>query len=60
MTLCGPHGWNSQQPHNDPAWEGGISTVQGNKGGNCVAGGHPCMACTEKGYPDAIVPFVVR
>ena len=60
MTLCGPHGWNSQQPRNATAWEGGLASVNGNKGGNCIAGGHPCMACTEKGYPDAFVPFVVR
>ncbi len=24
------------------------------------AAGHPCMGCTEKGYPDSFVPFVVR
>ena len=60
MTLCGPHGWNSQQPHNQASWEQSLATLNGVKGGNCVAGGHPCMACTEKGYPDAFVPFVVR
>ena len=48
------------QPHNDATWEQGLATLQGVKGGNCVAGGHPCMACTEKGYPDAFLPFVVR
>ena len=30
------------------------------EGGNCTRAGHPCMACTEQGYPDAFVPFVVR
>jgi len=60
MTLCGAHGWNGQQPHNDPSWEYGIQTVHGNKGGNCVAGGAPCMGCTEAGYPDAFLPFIVR
>jgi hypothetical protein len=29
-------------------------------GGHCPRAGHPCMACTEKGYPDSFVPFVVR
>ena len=29
-------------------------------GGHCTRAGHPCMACTEKGYPDSFVPFVVR
>lgn len=59
-TLCGPHGWNSQQPRNDASWEQGLAALQGVKGGNCIAGGAPCMACTEKGYPDAFLPFVVR
>lgn len=60
MTLCGPHGWNSQHPHNDPTFDYSIGSVNGNKGGNCIGAGHPCMACTEKGYPDAFLPFVVR
>lgn len=60
MTLCGPHGWNSQHPHNDPTFDYGIGSVNGKKGGNCIGAGHPCMACTEKGYPDAFLPFVVR
>jgi Ni,Fe-hydrogenase I small subunit len=29
-------------------------------GGNCLTCGSPCMGCTEKGYPDAMTPFVVR
>jgi Ni,Fe-hydrogenase I small subunit len=28
--------------------------------GNCLTCGSPCMGCTEKGYPDAMTPFVVR
>jgi len=62
-SLCGMHGWNAQQPHNDSAWEYGLSatntTLSGAyRGGHCTAAGHPCMGCTEKGYPDAFVPFV--
>ncbi|TLM77921.1 MAG: twin-arginine translocation signal domain-containing protein [Actinobacteria bacterium] len=59
-SLCTVHGWNGQQPENDTSWDYGIATVQGAKGGNCVAGGAPCMGCTEPGYPDRFVPFVVR
>jgi hydrogenase small subunit len=59
-TLCGPHGWNSQQPQNDSAWEQSLAALQGGKGGNCIAGGAPCMGCTEKGYPDAFLPFIGR
>ena len=29
-------------------------------GGFCMTAGAPCMGCTEKGYPDAFTPFVVR
>lgn len=29
-------------------------------GGCCLTAGAPCMGCTEKGYPDAMTPFVVR
>ncbi len=60
MTLCAMHGWNGQAPHNSTALDYGVSGVNGSKGGNCVAGGHPCMACTETGYPDAFLPFVIR
>lgn len=64
-TLCGAHGWNSTNPHNDPDWDSGVGSVITNLngarvGGNCVAGGHPCMGCTEKGYPDSMLPFVAR
>ncbi|MBI5232600.1 MAG: twin-arginine translocation signal domain-containing protein [Coriobacteriales bacterium] len=57
-SLCGVHGWNNQQPEN----AGSISSVVGNagRGGHCTTAGHPCMACTEKGYPDSFVPFVKR
>lgn len=60
MTLCGAHGWNGQQPHNNAAFDYSVQGVNGRQGGNCVAGGHPCMGCTEKGYPDAFLPFVIR
>lgn len=60
MTLCGSHGWNGQQPTNNNSWDYGIAAVNGIKGGNCVAGGAPCMGCTEAGYPDSFLPFVVR
>lgn len=63
MTLCGVQGWNGQNPRNNavnPSVDYGVGGTNGTKGGNCVAGGHPCMACTEKGYPDAFLPFVVR
>ncbi len=54
-SLCGIHGWNNQQPEN-----GALSipsSVTGGYGGHCTAAGHPCMSCTEKGYPDSFVPF---
>jgi len=64
-SLCGAHGWNAQQPHNDPTWEYDLATANeiatnpGNyRGGHCTRAGHPCMGCTEKGYPDSFVPFV--
>lgn len=61
-SLCGMHGWNAQQPHNDTAWEFGLAAANpaanGNRGGHCTRAGHPCMGCTEKGYPDSFVPFV--
>jgi hydrogenase small subunit len=60
MTLCGVHGWNGQNPRNNASLDYGIGATNSGKGGNCVAAGHPCMACTEKGYPDAFLPFVVR
>ncbi len=69
-SLCTVHGWNQQQPQNvgvgttaqqaiataNTAESGGAPY----QGGNCTRAGHPCMACTEKGYPDSYVPFVVR
>jgi Ni,Fe-hydrogenase I small subunit len=67
-TLCGRHGWNAQQPQNafgtaSPA-EGALYPVSSTDtekiGSNCITAGHPCMGCTEKGYPDASAPFVVR
>ncbi len=60
MTLCAAHGWNGQQPTNNATWDYGIQAVHGIKGGNCVAGGAPCMGCTEAGYPDSFLPFIVR
>jgi Ni,Fe-hydrogenase I small subunit len=64
-SLCGLHGWNGQQPHNPSAWDEGVSQANviapgSYGGGHCTRAGHPCMACTEKGYPDSYVPFVVR
>jgi Ni,Fe-hydrogenase I small subunit len=65
-SLCGAHGWNGQQPTNPVTWDQGVSHVNGTalptvfNGGHCPRAGHPCMACTEKGYPDSFVPFVVR
>jgi hydrogenase small subunit len=60
MTLCGVHGWNGQQPRNDATYDYGVGATNSGKGGNCVAAGHPCMACTEQGYPDAFLPFITR
>ncbi|MBS3956149.1 MAG: twin-arginine translocation signal domain-containing protein [Clostridiales bacterium] len=64
-SLCGLHGWNAQQPHNSGDWEYGLSEVNSIptnpgafRGGHCTSAGHPCMGCTEKGYPDSFVPFV--
>lgn len=61
-SLCGAHGWNAQQPHNNATWEYGLSEANpmgtGHQGGHCTRAGHPCMGCTEKGYPDSFVPFV--
>lgn len=62
-SLCGLHGWNNQQPQNGktPGTELlGLASLNGGKGGHCTKSGHPCMACTEKGYPDAFVPFVKK
>jgi hydrogenase small subunit len=67
-SLCGMHGWNGQQPQNAGALYGAgkdVSTVNpapngAKTGGHCTRAGHPCMACTEKGYPDAFVPFIAR
>ena len=63
LSLCAVHGWNSTNPQNDPAWEknlGSITGENGNRASFCISAGHPCMACTEKGYPDNFVPFVTR
>ena len=73
-SLCGVHGWNGQQPENrkaavaydqdvasaNPNVQVDGSTLTGYKGGHCTRAGHPCMGCTEHGYPDNFVPFVVR
>ncbi len=60
-SLCSLHGWNGQQPNNDEAWDQGIANLNGNiHGGNCITGGHPCMGCTERGFPDAYVPFIAK
>lgn len=65
-SLCGWHGWNGQQPENAnvPAavgnglWNANTSPGGQAQGGHCTRAGHPCMACTEKGYPDSFVPYV--
>ncbi|MDF1542763.1 MAG: hypothetical protein P1P71_06550 [Anaerosomatales bacterium] len=66
-STCGVHGWNGQQPENREALRGAgfidshnVADFGGKQGGNCIMAGHPCMGCTEQGYPDAFVPFVVR
>lgn len=60
-SLCSLHGWNGRQPRNTATWDHNVAADQGNKrGGFCVTAGHPCMGCTEKGYPDSYVPFVNR
>ena len=65
-SLCGIHGWNNQQPQNSETYDYGTShanhAANGTTptGGHCTRAGHPCMACTEIGYPDSFVPFVVR
>jgi hydrogenase small subunit len=67
MSTCGRHGWNNQQPQNkdmNSATVHGIlyPSTDGTTpiGGCCLTAGAPCMGCTEKGYPDAFTPFVVR
>jgi len=65
-SLCGVHGWNAQQGENDATKEYQLAAfgdaVSGGgapyKGSHCTSAGHPCMACTEQGYPDSFVPFV--
>ncbi|HET6497544.1 MAG TPA: hypothetical protein VFH17_00615 [Coriobacteriia bacterium] len=63
-SLCGVHGWNGQQPENirtDATVDSyGVAGFGGKQGGNCIMSGHPCMGCTEAGYPDSFVPFVLR
>ena len=65
-SLCGMHGWNNQQPQNPATWDYGVPAANfapngvTRTGGHCTCSGHPCMACTEKGYPDSFVPFVAR
>lgn len=54
-SLCGQHGWNNQQPQNGAY---GNADLNNGGGGHCTRAGHPCMGCTEKGYPDSFVPFV--
>lgn len=63
-SLCGVHGWNGQQPENRQTSASvdayGVAEIGGKQGGNCIMAGHPCMGCTEVGYPDSFVPFVLR
>jgi Ni,Fe-hydrogenase I small subunit len=68
MSSCGRHGWNAQQPQNKVAGMNTAVQALAYKstdnttpiGGCCLTAGAPCMGCTEKGYPDAFTPFVVR
>lgn len=53
-SLCGLHGWNNAQPEN----LGSATLANQYYGGHCTTAGHPCMGCTESGYPDRFVPFV--
>jgi hydrogenase small subunit len=61
-SLCGVHGWNNQQPENTGSLSVAFNPAANghSRGGHCTRAGHPCMACTEKGYPDSFVPFVKR
>jgi Ni,Fe-hydrogenase I small subunit len=67
-SLCSRHGWNNAQPNNSasslPSHSKATlldSTTSGYKAGShCITAGHPCMGCTQKGYPDAFSPFVVN
>jgi hydrogenase small subunit len=74
MASCGRHGWNNAQPENVTLNADAGSTTKPAQipplypstdvatkiGGCCLTAGAPCMGCTEKGYPDAFTPFVVR
>lgn len=61
-SLCSVHGWNNQQVENPDTWDDGVAAITTSFGkkanGFCTAAGHPCMGCTEKGYPDVNLPFV--
>jgi hydrogenase small subunit len=63
-STCGVHGWNGQQPENRRGTASvdshGVAEYGKKQGGNCIMAGHPCMGCTEPGYPDKFVPFVLR
>ena len=67
-SLCAMHGWNGQQRQNDETWDYGVMTINRmtrngqdyDHCGFCVAGGAPCMGCTEPGYPDLMTPFCTR
>jgi hypothetical protein len=74
MSSCGRHGWNNAQPQNEAMNLAAVGTSlaqlaplheladnsHDTMGGCCLTAGAPCMGCTEKGYPDAFTPFVVR
>jgi Ni,Fe-hydrogenase I small subunit len=59
-SSCGIHGWNNQQLENGTYSLTGVGAGKDGTyfAGHCTKSGHPCMACTEKGYPDAFVPYV--
>lgn len=61
-SLCSVRGWNAQNATNPAKWDAGVGNITKSylkrTGGFCPAAGHPCMGCTEKGYPDVNLPFV--
>ena len=66
-SLCGRRGWNAQNPKLGAGFSAAQDAVFTSPtdsstkiGGFCITAGHPCMGCTENGYPDAFSPFVIR
>jgi Ni,Fe-hydrogenase I small subunit len=58
-SLCGVHGWNNMQPQNGADATFDPATIPYYKSGShCTMAGHPCMGCTEPGYPARFTYFV--